>query len=214
MVKREKDFIDITLSTVFYCCRVFLSPVLICLAVLFLSFSPPDGHPGRNLFRLYSLGGFLLGALPHIAAFIYIRRNRKKIRTILADVKRPESFLPASDNEFWEPWSEAYLGFDTQRGTFVYIRLDLWGEVDLAGFDLRSWTGVEADGRLITIRTTFTEAPELSMKTRRGDAEKILRLTDTLSARNYQYACHFPGYVAHRARRISKALNTVIHAYH
>lgn len=223
MIKRKRGFFEVIPLVIFYIYRVFLSPVLLLLGGLFVVvyISPPlhSEHIAsvkQRYFEQMMAGWFIisLGLLPHVIAFILARLNRKKIRKILSAIKSSESFLPEPKYEFWEPHSEAYLGIDAKRGTFVYVRLIRRGQVDLIGFDMHNWVGIELDGRLLNIKTKTIEAPVLSMGTRAGDGDRILSLINTMSNRQYRYDCYyFPGYVSHNAKRIAEEHKVFIPVY-
>ncbi|EAW5281231.1 hypothetical protein E0V76_18990 [Salmonella enterica subsp. enterica serovar Saintpaul] len=202
---------------IFYMYRVFGSPILLLLGGFIILGYSTQRHPLTQRDFEDLLAGwvvFFVGLLPHIIAFILARLNRKKIRKILSAIKSSESFLPEPQYEFWEPHSEAYLGIDAKRGTFVYVRLIRRGQVDLIGFDMHNWVGIELDGRLLNIKTKTIEAPVLSMGTRAGDGDRILSLINTMSNRQYRYDCYyFPGYVAHNAKRIAEEHKVFIPVY-
>lgn len=217
MIKRKRGLFEIIPLVIFYMYRVFGSPILLILGgIVIVGYSTQSQPLTQRDFEELLAGWvvFFIGLLPHIIVFILARLNRNKIRKILSSVKSSESFLPDSQFEFWEPGSEAYLGIDPRRGTFVYIRLIRRGQVDLIGFDMHNWIGIETEGRLLNIKTKSVEAPVLSMATRGGDAERILNLINTMSHRSYTYdAYYFPGYVAYKAKNISKEMNVTIPAY-
>ncbi|ESM63900.1 MULTISPECIES: plasmid IncI1-type surface exclusion protein ExcA [Enterobacteriaceae] len=221
MIKRKRGFFEVIPLVIFFMYRVIASPILIILGGLFVviySTSPPSssalGRQNDLHGILFGIILFSIGLLPHVIAFILARLNRKKIRKILSAIKSSESFLPEPQYEFWEPHSEAYLGIDAKRGTFVYVRLIRRGQVDLIGFDMHNWVGIELDGRLLNIKTKTIEAPVLSMGTRAGDGDRILSLINTMSNRQYRYDCYyFPGYVAHNAKRIAEEHKVFIPVY-
>ena len=221
MIKRKRGLFESLRFAIFYVYRVLGSPILLLLGgLIILGFSTQSPSP-TELGRKNDLHGMLfgillfsIGLLPHVIAFILARLNRKKIRKILSAIKSSESFLPEPKYEFWEPHSEAYLGIDAKRGTFVYVRLIRRGQVDLIGFDMHNWVGIELDGRLLNIKTKTIEAPVLSMGTRAGDGDRILSLIHTMSNRQYRYDCYyFPGYVAHNAKRIAEEHKVFIPVY-
>ncbi|HAT2828725.1 TPA: plasmid IncI1-type surface exclusion protein ExcA [Klebsiella oxytoca] len=204
MTKRKRGILEVIPMTLFYMCRMFGSPLIILCGLIGLCAA--ETIPGLVL--------ILLGLSPHILAYELARSSRKKIRKILSAIKSSESFLPEPKYEFWEPHSEAYLGIDAKRGTFVYVRLIRRGQVDLIGFDMHNWVGIELDGRLLNIKTKTIEAPVLSMGTRAGDGDRILSLINTMSNRQYRYDCYyFPGYVAHNAKRIAEEHKVFIPVY-
>ncbi|EIZ1086400.1 plasmid IncI1-type surface exclusion protein ExcA [Klebsiella oxytoca] len=204
MIKRKRGILEVIPMTIFYMCRMFGSPLIILCGLIGLCAA--ETIPGLVL--------ILLGLSPHILAYALARSSRKKIRKILSAIKSSESFLPEPKYEFWEPHSEAYLGIDAKRGTFVYVRLIRRGQVDLIGFDMHNWVGIELDGRLLNIKTKTIEAPVLSMGTRAGDGDRILSLINTMSNRQYRYDCYyFPGYVAHNAKRIAEEHKVFIPVY-
>lgn len=204
MIKRKRGILEVIPMTIFYMCRIFGSPLIILCGLIGLCAA--ETIPGLVL--------ILLGLSPHILAYALARSSRKKIRKILSAIKSSESFLPEPKYEFWEPHSEAYLGIDAKRGTFVYVRLIRRGQVDLIGFDMHNWVGIELDGRLLNIKTKTIEAPVLSMGTRAGDGDRILSLINTMSNRQYRYDCYyFPGYVAHNAKRIAEEHKVFIPVY-
>ena len=217
MIKRKRGFFECLRFAIFYMCRVFGSPILLILGGIVIVGYSTQNHPLTQRDFEELLAGwvvFFIGLLPHIIAFILARLNRKKIRKILSAIKSSESFLPEPKYEFWEPHSEAYLGIDAKRGTFVYVRLIRRGQVDLIGFDMHNWVGIELDGRLLNIKTKTIEAPVLSMGTRAGDGDRILSLINTMSNRQYRYDCYyFPGYVAHNAKRIAEEHKVFIPVY-
>ncbi|HBR1031078.1 TPA: plasmid IncI1-type surface exclusion protein ExcA [Klebsiella quasipneumoniae subsp. similipneumoniae] len=204
MIKRKRGILEVIPMTIFYMCRIFGSPLIILCGLIGLCAA--ETIPGLVL--------ILLGLSPHILAYALARSSRKQIRKILSAIKSSESFLPEPKYEFWEPHSEAYLGIDAKRGTFVYVRLIRRGQVDLIGFDMHNWVGIELDGRLLNIKTKTIEAPVLSMGTRAGDGDRILSLINTMSNRQYRYDCYyFPGYVAHNAKRIAEEHKVFIPVY-
>ncbi|HCD6067681.1 TPA: plasmid IncI1-type surface exclusion protein ExcA [Klebsiella oxytoca] len=204
MIKRKRGILEVIPMTIFYMFRMFGSPLIILCGLIGLCAA--ETIPGLVL--------ILLGLSPHILAYALARSSRKKIRKILSAIKSSESFLPEPKYEFWEPHSEAYLGIDAKRGTFVYVRLIRRGQVDLIGFDMHNWVGIELDGRLLNIKTKTIEAPVLSMGTRTGDGDRILSLINTMSNRQYRYDCYyFPGYVAHNAKRIAEEHKVFIPVY-
>lgn len=204
MIKRKRGILEVIPMTIFYMCRMLGSPLIILCGLIGLCAA--ETIPGLVL--------ILLGLSPHILAYALARSSRKKIRKILSAIKSSESFLPEPKYEFWEPHSEAYLGIDAKRGTFVYVRLIRRGQVDLIGFDMHNWVGIELDGRLLNIKTKTIEAPVLSMGTRAGDGDRILSLINTMSNRQYRYDCYyFPGYVAHNAKRIAEEHKVFIPVY-
>lgn len=204
MIKRKRGILEVIPMTIFYMCRMFGSPLIILCGLIGLCAA--ETIPGLVL--------ILLGLSPHILAYALARSSRKKIRKILSAIKSSESFLPEPKYEFWEPHSEAYLGIDAKRGTFVYVRLIRRGQVDLIGFDMHNWVGIELNGRLLNIKTKTIEAPVLSMGTRAGDGDRILSLINTMSNRQYRYDCYyFPGYVAHNAKRIAEEHKVFIPVY-
>ncbi|WP_131077055.1 plasmid IncI1-type surface exclusion protein ExcA [Klebsiella quasipneumoniae] len=204
MIKRKRGILEVIPMTIFYMCRMFGSPLIILCGLIGLCAA--ETIPGLVL--------ILLGLSPHILAYALARSSRKKIRKILSAIKSSESFLPEPKYEFWEPHSEAYLGIDAKRGTFVYVRLIRRGQVDLIGFDMHNWVGIELDGRLLNIKTKTIEAPVLSMGTRAGDGDRILSLINTMSNRQYRYDCYyFPGYIAHNAKRIAEEHKVFIPVY-
>lgn len=204
MIKRKRGILEVIPMTIFYMCRMFGSPLIILCGLIGLCAA--ETIPGLVL--------ILLGLSPHILAYALARSSRKKIRKILSAIKSSESFLPEPKYEFWEPHSEAYLGIDAKRGTFVYVRLIRRGQVDLIGFDMHNWVGIELDGRLLNVKTKTIEAPVLSMGTRAGDGDRILSLINTMSNRQYRYDCYyFPGYVAHNAKRIAEEHKVFIPVY-
>lgn len=221
MIKRKRGFFEVIPLVIFFMYRVIASPILIILGGLFLVIYSTSPLSSTALGRQNDLHGILfgiilfsIGLLPHVIAYILARLNRKKIRKILNSIKSSESFLPEPQYEFWEPHSEAYLGIDAKRGTFVYMRLIRRGQVDLIGFDMHNWVGIELDGRLLNIKTKTIEAPVLSMGTRAGDGDRILSLINTMSNRQYRYDCYyFPGYVAHNAKRIAEEHKVFIPVY-
>ncbi|EAR6113570.1 hypothetical protein BSB13_22710 [Salmonella enterica] len=217
MIKRKRGFFEVIPMVIFYMYRVFGSPILLLLGGFIILGYSTQRHPLTQRDFEDLLAGwvvFFVGLLPHIIAFILARLNRKKIRKILSAIKSSESFLPEPQYEFWEPHSEAYLGIDAKRGTFVYVRLIRRGQVDLIGFDMHNWVGIELDGRLLNIKTKTIEAPVLSMGTRAGDGDRILSLINTMSNRQYRYDCYyFPGYVAHNAKRIAEEHKVFIPVY-
>lgn len=221
MIKRKRGFFEVIPLVIFFMYRVIASPILIILGGLFLVIYSTSPLSSTALGRQNDLHGILfgiilfsIGLLPHVIAYILARLNRKKIRKILNSIKSSESFLPEPQYEFWEPHSEAYLGIDAKRGTFVYVRLIRRGQVDLIGFDMHNWVGIELDGRLLNIKTKTIEAPVLSMGTRAGDGDRILSLINTMSNRQYRYDCYyFPGYVAHNAKRIAEEHKVFIPVY-
>lgn len=223
MIKRKRGFFEVIPLVIFYMYRVFASPILILLGgLIVIVCTSPALHSEhiasvRQRYFEQMMAGWLIisiGLLPHVIAFILARLNRKKIRKILSSIKSSKSFLPEPQYEFWEPHSEAYLGIDAKRGTFVYVRLIRRGQVDLIGFDMHNWVGIELDGRLLNIKTKTIEAPVLSMGTRAGDGDRILALINTMSHRQYRYDCYyFPGYVAHNAKRIAQQHNVTIPVY-
>ncbi len=195
--------------TLFYMLRVFGSPIIIFIGIIAVWID------SRNTTEtMMGIAIIIIGLSPHILAYALARSSRKKIRKILSAIKSSESFLPEPQYEFWEPHSEAYLGIDAKRGNFVYIRLIRRGQVDLIGFDMHNWVGIELDGRLLNIKTKTIEAPVLSMGTRAGDGDRILSLINTMSNRQYRYDCYyFPGYVAHNAKRIAEEYKVFIPVY-
>lgn len=204
MTKRKRGILEVIPMTLFYMCRMFGSPLVILCGLIGLCAA--ETIPGLVL--------ILLGLSPHILVYVLARTSRKKIRKILSAIKSSESFLPEPKYEFWEPHSEAYLGIDAKRGTFVYVRLIRRGQVDLIGFDMHNWVGIELDGRLLNIKTKTIEAPVLSMGTHAGDGDRILSLINTMSNRQYRYDCYyFPGYVAHNAKRIAEEYKVFIPVY-
>ncbi|EOI1393248.1 plasmid IncI1-type surface exclusion protein ExcA [Klebsiella oxytoca] len=209
MIKRKRSVIEIIPMTLFYMLRVFGSPIIIFIGIIAVWID------SRNTTEtMMGIAIIIIGLSPHILAYALARSSRKKIRKILSSIKSSESFLPEPQYEFWEPHSEAYLGIDAKRGTFVYVRLIRRGQVDLIGFDMHNWVGIELDGRLLNIKTKTIEAPVLSMGTRAGDGDRILALINTMSHRQYRYDCYyFPGYVAHNAKRIAQQHNVTIPVY-
>lgn len=209
MIKRRRSVLEVIPMTLFYMLRVFGSPIIILIGIIAVWID------SRNTTEtMMGIAIIIIGLSPHILAYALARSSRKKIRKILSAIKSSESFLPEPQYEFWEPHSEAYLGIDAKRGTFVYIRLIRRGQVDLIGFDMHNWVGIELDGRLLNIKTKTIEAPVLSMGTRAGDGDRILSLINTMSNRQYRYDCYyFPGYVAHNAKRIAEEHKVFIPVY-
>lgn len=209
MIKRKRSVLEVIPMTLFYMLRVFGSPIIIFIGIIAVWID------SRNTTEtMMGIAIIIIGLSPHILAYALARSSRKKIRKILNAIKSSESFLPEPKYEFWEPHSEAYLGIDAKRGTFVYVRLIRRGQVDLIGFDMHNWVGIELDGRLLNIKTKTIEAPVLSMGTRAGDGDRILSLINTMSNRQYRYDCYyFPGYVAHNAKRIAEEHKVFIPVY-
>lgn len=209
MIKRKRSILEVIPMTLFYMLRVFGSPIIIFIGIIAVWID------SRNTTEtMMGIAIIIIGLSPHILAYALARSSRKKIRKILSAIKSSESFLPEPKYEFWEPHSEAYLGIDAKRGTFVYIRLIRRGQVDLIGFDMHNWVGIGLDGRLLNIKTKTIEAPVLSMGTRAGDGDRILSLINTMSNRQYRYDCYyFPGYVAHNAKRIAEEHKVFIPVY-
>ncbi|HBT4803980.1 TPA: plasmid IncI1-type surface exclusion protein ExcA [Klebsiella quasipneumoniae subsp. similipneumoniae] len=209
MIKRKRSVPEAIPMILFYMLRVFGSPIIIFIGIIAVWID------SRNTTEtMMGIAIIIIGLSPHILAYALARSSRKKIRKILSAIKSSESFLPEPQYEFWEPHSEAYLGIDAKRGTFVYIRLIRRGQVDLIGFDMHNWVGIELDGRLLNIKTKTIEAPVLSMGTRAGDGDRILSLINTMSNRQYRYDCYyFPGYVAHNAKRIAEEYKVFIPVY-
>ncbi|SYA67404.1 Uncharacterised protein [Klebsiella pneumoniae] len=209
MIKRKRSILEVIPMTLFYMLRVFGSPIIIFIGIIAVWID------SRNTTEtMMGIAIIIIGLSPHILAYALARSSRKKIRKILSAIKSSESFLPEPKYEFWEPHSEAYLGIDAKRGTFVYVRLIRRGQVDLIGFDMHNWVGIELDGRLLNIKTKTIEAPVLSMGTRAGDGDRILSLINTMSNRQYRYDCYyFPGYVAHNAKRIAEEHKVFIPVY-
>lgn len=209
MIKRKRSILEVIPMTLFYMLRVFGSPIIIFIGIIAVWID------SRNTTEtMMGIAIIIIGLSPHILAYALARSSRKKIRKILSAIKSSESFLPEPKYEFWEPHSEAYLGIDAKHGTFVYIRLIRRGQVDLIGFDMHNWVGIELDGRLLNIKTKTVEAPVLSMGTRAGDGDRILSLINTMSNRQYRYDCYyFPGYVAHNAKRIAEEHKVFIPVY-
>ncbi len=209
MIKRNRSILEVIPMTLFYMLRVFGSPIIIFIGIIAVWID------SRNTTEtMMGIAIIIIGLSPHILAYALARSSRKKIRKIISAIKSSESFLPEPKYEFWEPHSEAYLGIDAKRGTFVYVRLIRRGEVDLIGFDMHNWVGIELDGRLLNIKTKTIEAPALSMGTRAGDGDRILSLINTMSNRQYRYDCYyFPGYVAHNAKRIAEEHKVFIPVY-
>ncbi|HCQ8413933.1 TPA: plasmid IncI1-type surface exclusion protein ExcA [Klebsiella michiganensis] len=209
MIKRKRSILEVIPMTLFYMLRVFGSPIIIFIGIIAVWID------SRNTTEtMMGIAIIIIGLSPHILAYALARSSRKKIRKILSSIKSSESFLPEPKYEFWEPHSEAYLGIDAKRGTFVYVRLIRRGQVDLIGFDMHNWVGIELDGRLLNIKTKTIEAPVLSMGTRAGDGDRILSLINTMSNRQYRYDCYyFPGYVAHNAKRIAEEHKVFIPVY-
>ena len=209
MIKRKRSILEVIPMTLFYMLRVFSSPIIIFIGIIAVWID------SRNTTEtMMGIAIIIIGLSPHILAYALARSSRKKIRKILSSIKSSESFLPEPKYEFWEPHSEAYLGIDAKRGTFVYVRLIRRGQVDLIGFDMHNWVGIELDGRLLNIKTKTIEAPVLSMGTRAGDGDRILSLINTMSNRQYRYDCYyFPGYVAHNAKRIAEEHKVFIPVY-
>ncbi|SSH84995.1 Uncharacterised protein [Klebsiella pneumoniae] len=209
MIKRKRSILEVIPMTLFYMLRVFGSPIIIFIGIIAVWID------SRNTTEtMMGIAIIIIGLSPHILAYALARSSRKKIRKIISAIKSSESFLPEPKYEFWEPHSEAYLGIDAKRGTFVYVRLIRRGEVDLIGFDMHNWVGIELDGRLLNIKTKTIEAPVLSMGTRAGDGDRILSLINTMSNRQYRYDCYyFPGYVAHNAKRIAEEHKVFIPVY-
>lgn len=209
MIKRKRSILEVIPMTLFYMLRVFGSPIIIFIGIITVWID------SRNTTEtMMGIAIIIIGLSPHILAYALARSSRKKIRKIISAIKSSESFLPEPKYEFWEPHSEAYLGIDAKRGTFVYVRLIRRGEVDLIGFDMHNWVGIELDGRLLNIKTKTIEAPVLSMGTRAGDGDRILSLINTMSNRQYRYDCYyFPGYVAHNAKRIAEEHKVFIPVY-
>lgn len=161
MIKRKRSILEVIPMTLFYMLRVFGSPIIIFIGIIAVWID------SRNTTEtMMGIAIIIIGLSPHILAYALARSSRKKIRKILSSIKSSESFLPEPKYEFWEPHSEAYLGIDAKRGTFVYVRLIRRGQVDLIGFDMHNWVGIELDGRLLNIKTKTIEAPVLSMGTR------------------------------------------------
>ncbi len=209
MIKRKRSILEVIPMTLFYMLRVFGSPIIIFIGIIAVWID------SRNTTEtMMGIAIIIIGLSPHLLAYALARSSRKKIRKILSAIKSSESFLPEPKYEFWEPHSEAYLGIDAKRGTFVYVRLIRRGQVDLIGFDMHNWVGIELDGRLLNIKTKTIEAPVLSMGTRAGDGDRILSLINTMSNRQYRYDCYyFPGYVAHNAKRIAEEHRVFIPVY-
>lgn len=209
MIKRKRSVLEVIPMTLFYMLRVFGSPIIIFIGIIAVWID------SRNTTEtMMGIAIIIIGLSPHILAYALARSSRMKIRKILNAIKSSESFLPEPKYEFWEPHSEAYLGIDAKRGTFVYVRLIRRGQVDLIGFDMHNWVGIELDGRLLNIKTKTIEAPVLSMGTRAGDGDRILSLINTMSNRQYRYDCYyFPGYVAHNAKRIAEEHKVFIPVY-
>ena len=209
MIKRKRSILEVIPMTLFYMLRVFGSPIIIFIGIIAVWID------SRNTTEtMMGIAIIIIGLSPHILAYALARSSRKKIRKILSSIKSSESFLPEPKYEFWEPHSEAYLGIDAKRGTFVYVRLIRRGQVDLIGFDMHNWVGIELDGRLLNIKTKTIEAPVLSMGTRAGDGDRILSLINTMSNSQYRYDCYyFPGYVAHNAKRIAEEHKVFIPVY-
>lgn len=209
MIKRKRSILEVIPMTLFYMLRVFGSPIIIFIGIIAVWID------SRNTTEtMMGIAIIIIGLSPHILAYALARSSRKKIRKILSAIKSSESFLPEPKYEFWEPHSEAYLGIDAKRGTFVYVRLIRRGQVELIGFDMHNWVGIELDGRLLNIKTKTIEAPVLSMGTRAGDGDRILSLINTMSNRQYRYDCYyFPGYVAHNAKRIAEEHKVFIPVY-
>ncbi len=209
MIKRKRSVLEVIPMTLFYMLRVFGSPIIIFIGIIAVWIDSRNSTE-----RMMGIAIIIIGLSPHILAYALARSSRKKIRKILSSIKSSESFLPQPQNEFWEPHSEAYFGIDAKRGTFVYVRLIRRGQVDLIGFDMHNWVGIELDGRLLNIKTKTIEAPVLSMGTRAEDGDRILSLINTMSNRQYRYDCYyFPGYVAHNAKRIAEEHKVFIPVY-
>ncbi|MEH5619205.1 MULTISPECIES: plasmid IncI1-type surface exclusion protein ExcA [Enterobacter cloacae complex] len=161
---------------------------LALLAPLFtLYVASGDYVTGSDYVFLFSLW-FILFA-PFIINHGIANNRKKKIFAVIEKIKETGLFKPESNSEGWLFWQSTYLGFDFQKGTFLYVRIYPGNVMDVIGFDAYSLTRTEVEDSKLRLFTKFTSLPMIPIDT--GAASNIANHLHAMNNKGYSYDFNF-----------------------
>ena len=155
------------------------------------------------LFTLYVVSGdyvtgkdyaFLLGCwfllvAPFFINYTIAKSRKQKIHAVIDKIKETGYFSPVTNSEGWLFWKSTYLGFDFQKGTFLYIRIYPGNIMDVIGFDAYSLTRTEVEDSKLRLFTKFTSLPMIPIDT--GAASNIANHLHAMNNKGYTYDFNF-----------------------
>lgn len=170
---------------------LFLKFGIISFALIFLlcSLSIVMDEFVRAEAYLYALTSCLLLVAPFAINYAIANKRKKKIVAVIDKIKETGHFNPVSSSEAWIFWQSTYLGFDFQKGTFLYVRIYPGSVMDVIGFDAYSLTRTEVEDSKLRLFTKFTSLPMIPIDT--GAASNIANHLHAMNNKGYSYNFNF-----------------------
>lgn len=158
-----------------------LSP-LFTIYIIYGEYVTPDDYA-------FLFGCWLILLAPFSINYFIAKKRKHKLLAVLEKIKETGYFNPDKNSEGWLFWKSTYLGFDFQKGTFVYIRIYPGKVMDVIGFDAYSLTRTEVEDCKLRLYTRYTSLPMIPIDT--GSASSIADHLHAMNNKGYSYNFNF-----------------------
>ncbi|HEY4436102.1 MAG TPA: plasmid IncI1-type surface exclusion protein ExcA [Lelliottia sp.] len=138
---------------------------------------------------IFLFGCWFLLIAPFVINYVIAKNRKQKIRDVIEKIKETGHFNPEIGSEGWLFWQSTYLGFDFQKGTFLYVRIYPGNVMDVIGFDAYSLTRTEVEDSKLRLFTKFTSLPMIPIDT--GAASNIANHLHAMNSKGYSYDFNF-----------------------
>lgn len=138
---------------------------------------------------IFLFGCWFVLITPFVINYVIAKNRKRKISAVIEKIKETGLFKPESSSEGWLFWQSTYLGFDFQKGTFLYVRIYPGNVMDVIGFDAYSLTRTEVEDSKLRLFTRFTSLPMIPIDT--GAASNIANHLHAMNNKGYSYNFNF-----------------------
>lgn len=183
---------------------LFLKFGIVSLTLIFLLCMLPivfDDYVRTEAY-LYALLSAIFLLAPFAINYMIAKQRKRKIQAVLDTIKSSGLFNPINSSEGWLFWKSTYIGFDFQKGTFLYVRIYPGNVMDVIGFDAYSLVRTEVEDSKLRLYTRLTSLPMIPIDT--GSASSIANHLHAMNNKGYKYDFDFHDVVNQKRLELEK----------